>query len=117
MLAATQLRAPVIPSSITQTVKSPQSISRSGIIEIVSTKRTARAVGAFEPPEEADTMKRVATRPAPFVGGLHVCPDDAVANGAFTLSFHRALNIPPKRDQTFNYAAGAEDDDLDRSEP
>lgn len=87
------------------------------IVKVVSTQRAARAVGAFEPSEQADTVKRVAARPALFVGRLHVGPDDAVADGAFTLSLERPLHVAPECNQSFDDAARAEDDDLECPHP
>ena len=59
-------------------------------------------------------MKGVATCPTSFVGGLHVCANDAVTNGTFTLTFQSALDIASECDEAFNDTPSTEDDNLER---
>lgn len=92
-------------------------ISSLGIVEIVSTQRTARAVRTPEPAEQARSMEHVLTRSTFLARGLHVCADDTVADGTLGLSRQRAADVPSEGDQTFNHTARAEDDDLDGPQP
>lgn len=89
----------------------------SSIVEIVSAKRTARAVGTLEPSKQTCAVERVATCSTTLVRSLHICADDAVTDGTFTLPFQCALDITSKGYEALNDTAGAEYDDLNSPQP
>ena len=83
------------------------------VIEIVAAERTAARIRTLEPPEQARRVEVVLARPALFVRRLHVRPDNAVADGTFTLSLQCTLNVALEGHETFDQTARGEDDDLE----
>jgi hypothetical protein len=87
------------------------------VIEVIPAKRTTRTIRTLEPPEKTRPVKVIPTSSAPFIRRLHVRPNNAVTNGTFALPFQCSLHIPPKRDETFNDTACAENDNLKGAKP